>query len=148
MASTNCGNCNWHDEIKQKETYCLIDDRWVGVNHTCNNFVKYSHINKEERAERARAFREKIYLADKEKREKEESKEREQREREFTEELGQKDREHAANMAEKDREHASELQQVRMMFDKKLWRASWWWQIILIVVSGGLGFLAAWILNP
>ena len=137
MEKTNCGNCNWHDEIQQKKTYCLIDDQWYDVSHSCENFLKYSYINREDRAERAREFRKRLESGAREQREKEEATVKEQREREF-----------AGELARKDREHASELQQVRMTFDKKLWRASWWWQLILIVVSAGLGFLGAWILKP
>ena len=42
---------------------------------------------------------------------------------------------------------AKELQQERMKFDSRLWRASWWWQLILIVVSVGLGVIGTLIVQ-
>lgn len=150
MEKTNCGNCNWHDEVKEKRTYCLIDDQWYDVSHSCENFVKYSYMNREERSNRAIAFRKRLEDEAKGKREKEEAVIKEQREREFAEQLKRKDREHAEEIARKNREHAAELARLgrkhdadmtsmKMAHSKKLWRASFWWQLILVIISAGLG---------
>ena len=63
------------------------------------------------------------------------------RRRKEAKEAEQRQREFAEKMAEKDMQHEKGLQQMRMKFDKRLWRASWWWQLILIIVSAGLGVI-------
>jgi len=137
MSQQNCGNCNWHDEIKQKETYCLIDDRWYDIRHSCANFVRYSSMNREERSERARALRERLEAKAKEQRDKREAEIRKQEEKKFTEEL-----------ARREREHAEELTMMRMKFDKRMWWQTLWWQFTLAFISAGLGFLVGWLLMP
>ena len=137
MEKMNCGHCNWHDEIKLKDTYCLIDDLWHRVSHSCTNFVRYSSMNREERSERARTFREGLEAKAKEQRDKQEAEIRAQEEKKFTGEL-----------AQKDREHAEELAEIRMKFDKRMWWQTLWWQFLLAFISAGLGFLAGWLLMP
>jgi ABC-type sugar transport system permease subunit len=137
MNKTNCGSCNWHDEIKQKRTYCLFYDRWLDVNQKCENFVEYSYINREERSRRASEARERV-----------DAKEREEREKQEAERRAQEDKRHAEEIARLNREHAEELQQMRMKFDTRMWWQTLWWQFILALISAGLGFLAGWFLKP
>jgi len=137
MEKTNCGNCNWHDEIKQKRTYCLFYDGWSDINYTCENFVKYSNMNREERSRRASEARERL-----------ETKEREEREKQEGERRAQEEQRHAEEIARLNRNHTTELQQTRMTFDKKLWRASWWWQLILVVIGTVLGVVGTIIFKP
>ena len=98
MEKANCGNCNWHDEIQLKKTFCLLDKQWYDVSHSCENFVKYSYINREARIKLASDHRK---ILDDEK--------REQREREHNEKLAKAQREHEAELAQIQREHADEM---------------------------------------
>ena len=147
MEKTNCGNCNWHDEIQQKKTYCLIDDQWKPVFMTCDNFVKYTSMNQEERGKRARAFRDRLDVKWKEKREREFAEELAHKDREHKDELAKKEKEHKDELARKESDHADKLQQDKMKFEKRLWWQTAWFQIGLALISAGLGFVAGWLLT-
>jgi len=136
MSQTNCGHCNWHDEIQLKKTYCLIDDQWYDVSYHCKNFIEYSYMNREERSRRASEARKRL-----------EAKEKEEREKQEAEKRSQEDKRHAEEIARLNREHAEELQQIRMKFDKTMWWQTLWWQFTLAIISAGLGFLAGWLLR-
>ncbi len=127
MSEGQCGNCDHYHYLKQRKVDCIVDGELHDTGNSCDDYKKRV-------TGKSLEARQKESL---EVRRRKEAKEAEQRQREFAE-----------KMAEKDMQHEKELQQMRMKFDKRLWRASWWWQLILIVVSAGLGCLAAWILKP
>jgi len=132
----HCGTCNWHDEIKLKKVYCLFHDRWFDINYTCENFIDYSYLNREERSRRATEARKRVEAQAKDEQEKQEAERR-----------AQDSKLHAEEIARINRKHEDKLHQMRMKFDKKMWWNTLWWQIILAVISAGLGFGAAWFLK-
>ena len=127
MSEGHCGNCDHYHYGKEGKIECFVDGEWHDSGDSCDDYKKRV-TSKPLEARQTEAL---------EVRRIKEAKAAEQRKREFDE-----------KMAEKDMQHEKGLQQMRIKFDKRLWRASWWWQLILIVVSAGLGCLAAWILKP
>jgi len=120
MSEGQCGNCDHYQYIKHGKIECLVDGKLHDTGDSCDDYKtripsKSITVRSEEALEVKRSKK---------------AKEAEQRQREFAEKT-----------AEKGMQHEKELQQMRMKFDKRLWRASWWWQLILIVVSAGLGVI-------
>jgi len=150
MNKTNCGNCNWHDEIQQGKTYCLVDNQWYDLSYSCKTFIGYSQLNREARSRRASEIRQRLETEDKELRDEQEAESRAQKDREFAEKMAQKDREHTEEIARINRKHAEEiarinrehdekLQQKGMAFERRQRRTSFWRQVVLAVFSASLG---------
>ena len=125
--SEHCGNCDHYHYGKQEKIECFVDGKWHETGDSCDDYKKrVTGKTLEARLTEALEIR-RI----------KEAKAAEQRKREFDK-----------REAEKDRQHAKELLQMRMKFDKRLWRASWWWQLILVVIGAGLGILGTLIFKP
>jgi hypothetical protein len=126
MSDKDCGNCDYQGGVTRESAECLIDGKLHPRGYTCQDFKDYVH-DKNLDVRLTQAI---------EKRKEREASTSERRERAFVE-----------KMAQQDREHDAKLQQDRMRFDKRLWRASWWWQSILVVVGAILGFIAGLLLK-
>jgi len=127
MSEGHCGNCDHYHYGKPGKIECFVDGNWHETGDSCDDYKKRVT---------SKPLEARLTESLEVKRSKEE-KEAEQRNREFAE-----------KEAEKDRQHAKELQQERINFDKKLWRASWWWQLILVVIGAVLGFVGTIIFKP
>lgn len=124
MSERQCGNCDHYHYLKRGKVDCMVDGELHDTGDSCDDHKKRV-TGKSLEARLAESL---------EVRRSRETKAAEQREREFAE-----------KMAEKDRQHAKELQQERIKFDKRLWRASWWWQAALFafgaIIAEGIRFL-------
>lgn len=92
MIHNNCGNCNFHGQIKLKETWCLFWQKWVGVRHTCEHFVEFvPGMNETLRADAAKQLKESIEQKAREKRQHEEAERRHQEQLNAAKELQRED---------------------------------------------------------
>ena len=112
MSEGQCGNCDHQGGIAEKKWECRIDGKLHENESNCENFKVYIQGKiKEERIQEAEGIKNRMEA---------------QKGRDHAVEIARLNRKHSAEIAQINRDHAEEMQNRRMLFDSKFWKANWW----------------------